>query len=90
MQEKSKFFLKEKIPENIGKPEELWEFLKYLGMSHKTLISNLNAMQDNDTLTYDTLSIFTVFQNFFSSLAESLLIKLPNPLDKYNLEFSYK
>ena len=55
-------------------------------MPNKTLISNINAMQDNDTLTYDTCWISTVFKNFFSSLAESLLIKLPNPLDKYNLE----
>ena len=55
-------------------------------MPDKTLISNINAMQDNDTLTYDTCSISTVFKNFFSSLAESLLIKLPNPPDKYNLE----
>ena len=43
-------------------------------------------MQDNDTLTYDAHSISTVFKNFFSSLAESFLIKLPNPLDEYNLE----
>ena len=27
------------------------------------------------------------FKNLFSNLAESLLIKLPNPPDKYNLEF---
>ena len=33
----------------------------------------------------DTRSISTVFKNFFSNLAESL-IELPNPPDKYNLE----
>ena len=55
-------------------------------MPNRTLISNFNAMQDNDTLTYDTRSISTVFKNFFSSLAKSLLIKLPNHPDKYNLE----
>ena len=55
-------------------------------MPNKTLISNFNTIEDNDTLTYDTHSISTVFKNFFSSLAESLLIKLPNPPDKYNLE----
>ena len=37
-------------------------------------------------MTYDTRSMSTVFKKFFSSLAESLLIKLPNPPDKYNLE----
>ena len=77
--------VKEKVSESIGKPKELWEFLKYLGMPNKTLISNFNVMKDNDTLTYDTRSISKVFKNF-SSLAESLLIKLLNPPDKYNLE----
>ena len=77
--------VKEKVSESIGKPKELWEFLKYLGMPNKTLISNFNVMEDNDTLTYDTRSISKVFKNF-SSLAESLLIKLLNPPDKYNLE----
>ena len=41
-------------------------------------------MQDNDTLSYDTRSISTVFKHFFSNLSESLLIKLPP--EKYNLE----
>ena len=54
-------------------------------MPNKTLIINFNAT-DNDTLTYDTRSISTVSKNAFSRLAESLLIKLPNPLDKYNVE----
>ena len=48
---------------------------------NKTLISNFTAMEDNHTH-----SISTVFKNFFSNLAESLLTKLPNPPDKYNLE----
>ena len=55
-------------------------------MPNKTIISNFNAMKDNDTLTYDTRSISTVIKKFFSNLAESLLTKLQNPLDKYNLE----
>ena len=50
-------------------------------MPNKTLISNFNVMKDNDTLTYETHSISAVFKNFFSSLAESLLTKLPNPPD---------
>ena len=37
-------------------------------------------------MTYGTRSISTVFKNFFSNLAESFLIKLPKPPDKYNLE----
>ena len=55
-------------------------------MPNKTLVSNSTAMEENDSLTYDTRSISTVFKNFYSSLGESLLTKLPNPLEKYNLE----
>ena len=83
---KKQAFFKGKISESIGKPKELWESIKYLGMSNKTLILNFSAMEDYDTLTYDTRSISTVFKNFFSSLAESLLFKLPNHLDKCDLE----
>ena len=83
---KKQAFLKEKFSESIGKPNELWESLKYLGTPNKNLISNFNAMEDNNTLIYDTRSISTVFKNFFSSLAECLFIKLPNPADKYNLK----
>ena len=83
---KKQAFFKEKISISIGKPKELWESLTYLGMLNKTRISNFNVIEDNDTLTFDTRAISTVFKNFFSTLAESLLTEFPNPLDKYNLE----
>ena len=38
------------------------------------------------TLTYHTHSISKIFTNFFSNLAESLLINLQNLPDKYNLQ----
>ena len=55
-------------------------------MPNKIVISNFNATEQNDNLTYDTRSLSKIFGNFFSKLAESLLIKLPNPPDKYNLQ----
>ena len=54
-------------------------------MPNKAVVSNFNAIEENDTLTYDTRSISKIFKNLFSNLAESLLIKLLNPPDKYNL-----
>ena len=59
----------------IGKPKELWESLKSLGVPNKTVISNLNVIEENDSLTYDTRSISKIFKNIFSNLAKSLLIK---------------
>ena len=86
MRQKKQAFFEEKLPETIGKPKELWESLKALGMPNKTVISNFNAIEKNDTLTYDTRSISKIFKNFFSKLAKSLLIKPPNPPDNYNLQ----
>ena len=85
MSKKQKFF-EEKLSETIGKPKELWESLKSLGMPKRTVISNFNAIEENATLTYDTCSISKNFKNFFSYLAKSLLINLPNAPDKYNLQ----
>ena len=82
---KKQTFFEEKLSETIGKPKELWESLKSLGMSNKTDISNFNAIEENDTLTCDIGSISKIFKNFFSNLVKSLLNKLPNPPDKYNL-----
>ena len=55
-------------------------------MPNKTVISNFNAIEDSNTLTHDIRSISKIFKNFFSYLAEFLLIKLPKPPDKYNLK----
>ena len=66
---KKQSFFEEKLPETIGKPKELWESL---GMPKRTLIANFNAIEENDTLTYDTCSISKILKNIFSNLAKSL------------------
>ena len=83
---KNQAFFKETLSETIGKPKELWESLKSLGMPNKTVISNFKAIEQDNTLTHDTRSISKIFKNFFSNLAESVLSKLPKPTDKYNPE----
>ena len=71
MRQKQVFF-EEKLSETIGKPKELWESLKSLGMPNETVISNFNAIEENDTLTYDTRLISKILKNLFSNLAKSL------------------
>ena len=51
---KKQAFFKEKLSETIGKPRGLWESLKSLAMPNKTVISNFNTIEENDTLTYGT------------------------------------
>ena len=55
-------------------------------MPNKAVISNFNANEKNVTLTYGTCSIFKILKNSILNSAESLLIKLPNPADKFNLQ----
>ena len=55
-------------------------------MSNKTVISNFNAIEEGNTLTHESGPISKFFKNFFSNLAESLLVKLAKPPDKYNLK----
>ena len=70
----------------IGKPKELWESLKSLGMPNKTVICDFNVTEEGNTLTHDACSISKIFKNFFSNLVETLFTKLPKPPDKYNLK----
>ena len=55
-------------------------------MSKKTLISNFNTVESSNALTFDKNTIAKIFKDFFSNLAESLLIKLCNPPNKYIIE----
>ena len=55
-------------------------------MLNKTVISNFNVIEERNNLTHGTCSISKVFKILFSNLAESLLIKLPKPPNKYNLK----
>ena len=55
-------------------------------MPKKILFSNFNAVESNNGLIFDKKTIAKIFKDFFSNLAESLLIKLPNAPNKCNIE----
>ena len=59
-------------------------------MPQKTLISNFNAVKSNNALTFDKKPIAKIFKDFFSNLTKSLLIKLPDALKKYIIEFVFQ
>ena len=49
---KKQAFYEKNLSKIIGKPKKLWGSLKSLGMLNKTVISNFDAIEENDTLTY--------------------------------------
>ena len=57
-------------------------------MPKKTIISNFNAVEINNALSFDKKTIAKLFKDFFSNLTKSLLIKLSIAPDKYNLFFN--
>ena len=54
-------------------------------MPKNTVVSKFNAIDDK-SLTYDIKAMSNVFKDFFSNVAKSLIDKLPDPSNKYNLE----
>ena len=55
-------------------------------MPKKTVVSNSNAIDNNNLLTYDIKTKLKVFKDLFSNLAETFLAILPDPSNKCDLE----
>ena len=84
---KSMYF-KESVADNKDKPKKLRGLLKDLGSSNKckTKITNI-GLKIKDTICFDKLAVATHFNNFFSSIAENLVKKLPQVRGKFDFKF---
>ena len=75
-------FFQNKLRENIGKPKELWKTLKSLGLSKRNTAASI-CLKKEGTLSFDEKENSEIFKDFFSKLAENLLLKLPEPPKKF-------
>ena len=84
---KKKAYFESKLTENIGKPKELWNFLKSLGLKFESSISNINCLENDKSVNFNVKDIYIAkdFSAYFLNLAENLVSKLPNPSNKYDL-----
>ena len=93
IKEKNKKFFLKKLEENIGEPKELWKNLKNLGLPKtKTPPTNI-CLEENDGLSFCSLSIANNFKKFFSNLAQNLIERLstgPNKFDINSVREFYK
>ena len=80
---KKKSFSENKLNDSIGKPKELWKALKSLGLPSKTSICGTTALKVKNATSFETKSKLEVFKNYYSTLAENLLKKLPIPPNIY-------
>ena len=84
--DKKKTFVVGKLNENIGKPKELWESLKSLGLPSKKASPSTICLEKDGTLSFDSKTNAEIFRDFYSNLASDLLTKLPSPPNKFGKE----
>ena len=82
---KKKDYSENKLNECIGKPKELWNTLKSLGLPNKTSSCEVSALKVNKTVQHDTNLVLGGFKDYYSNLAGNLLQKLPKPPNKFTL-----
>ena len=81
-----KAFVKSEIEEHTNDPKSLWKTLKFLGMPSKSKGSRMNIGLKNDKgeTCFDSKFVSERFNDFFCSIANTLVKKLP----KRNLDVS--
>ena len=81
-------FINEKAEENKSNPRELWKLLNdQLGCSQKlkTKFANINIKTD-EALVTDKLEVANYLNRFFTSIATTLVNKLPLHSGRYGVE----
>ena len=79
IKDKKKNFVIGKLNDNIGKPKELWESLKSLGLPSKGSSSATICLEKDGILSFDPKTHAEIFKDFYSNLAYNLVKKLPTP-----------
>ena len=82
---KKKKFFEKRLNDSIGKPRKLWKTLKSLGLPSKTSVCGTTALKIKNTTSFETISTLDFFKNYYSTLADNLLEKLPTPPKRYTL-----
>lgn len=70
-------YFENKIEENRNNPKKLWQQFKNLGYSHKQKESANIVLETDKEVTHDADKIVNHFNVFFTTIAESLVAKLP-------------
>ena len=83
---KKKLYFEEKIAENKNNPKQLWRTLKSLGMPSKGGRQSKISLKENGVVSFDPKRNANIFCRFFSNLANSLLLKLPRPKNKFGIK----
>ena len=81
-------FFKNKLPEFIGKPKDLWKAFKSLGLPSKSGGCIIGALAENKILKHYTQSILKTFKSLYSDLPWNILAKLLKLPNQYTINVS--
>ena len=82
---KKRDFYKKKLRKNVGKPEEIWKALKYLGLPSKITPVSQVSLKDREAISFDEKTNNNYFKNFYVNLALNLVNKIPHAPKKFDL-----
>ncbi len=79
-------YFQNKIEEDNGDPKKLWKHLKNLGYSSKSNSSTSVVLDINGSSCFDAYTIACHFNDFFTSIAASLVSMLPTGLNVFGTQ----
>ena len=64
----------------------LWKALESLGLPSKTSVCRTTPLKVKNTTSFETKSTLDIFKNYYSTLVDKLLKKLPTPPNRYTFD----
>ena len=70
-------FYETNLRQKINKAKELWKTLKSMGLPSKAVTASRICLKDKKELVFNATKKSSIFKNYFSSLTQNLVSKLP-------------
>ena len=77
IRKKKREFYETNLRQKINKPKELWKTLKSMGLPSKAITASNICLKDKSQILFSGIKNCSIFKNYFSSLAQKLVSKLP-------------
>ena len=77
IRKKKREFYETNLRQKINTPKELWKTLKSMGLPSKAVTGSNICLKDKNQIVFYNIKKCSIFKNYFSSLAQNLVFKLP-------------
>ena len=74
---KKREFYETNLRQKINKPKELWKTLKSMSLPFKAVTALNICLKNKNQIVFNDIKNCSIFKNYFSSLAQNLVSKLP-------------